>query len=103
MVGSSLTEHLGEILTDDQLGFRDHLMLSNKFWNEKANAKDGQWKLHITDVSNTDRAWLLNNSDVVENKNNAKPGVLNNWSLRIIGHKEKISIIYSILASLVLY
>ena len=74
-------------LVDEATGYNDHLMLTYKFWNEKSNAGNGQWKLHITDVSNTDRT---TNSGLLL-KNNSVDGELLDWSLRIIGHKEKVT------------
>ncbi|MCF6441707.1 S8 family serine peptidase [Pseudoalteromonas luteoviolacea] len=75
-------------------GYDDHLMLSYKFWNEKANAEHGQWKLHVTDMSAAHRNFQLSGRHGIEDvvmDNNEQAGSLNNWSIRIIGHQEKIS------------
>ena len=74
-------------LVDEATGYNDHLMLTYKFWNEKSNAGSGQWKLHITDVSNTDRT----TASGLFLENNSVDGELLDWSLRIIGHKEKVT------------
>ncbi|WP_231100786.1 S8 family serine peptidase [Pseudoalteromonas luteoviolacea] len=77
-------------------GYDDHLMLSYKFWNEKANAENGQWKLHVTDMSATHRSFQLSGRNsyedvIIVNDNNEQEGSLNSWSIRVIGHQEKIN------------
>nr|KJZ13021.1 hypothetical protein TW77_01410 [Pseudoalteromonas rubra] len=70
-------------------------MLSYKFWDEKANAGSGQWKLHITDMSNETRVLgiyeLNTGSRYHQLDNNQEAGVLQSWSIRILGHKSKVT------------
>ncbi|MBQ4845154.1 S8 family serine peptidase [Pseudoalteromonas sp. MMG005] len=97
LVGRAISQSQGIDVAEDVLykGYNDHLMLSYKFWNEKSNAVNGEWKLHVTDVSNTDRNFSLRQSNgetvTINNKNNAVSGILKGWSLRVIGHKEKVT------------
>lgn len=96
LVGRAISQSLGEDVTQDPLykGYNDHLMLSYKFWNEKANAGSGEWKLHVTDVSNTARSFVLSaggQNRLIDNPNNQVEGIITGWSLRVIGHKEKVS------------
>ncbi|WP_125719524.1 S8 family serine peptidase [Pseudoalteromonas rubra] len=90
-------QHLGlpEQSAGSQDGYTDHLMLSYKFWDEKANAGSGQWKLHITDMSNEARALGIYDLDTgrryYQLDNNAEAGVLQSWSIRILGHKSKVT------------
>ncbi|MBQ4811784.1 S8 family serine peptidase [Pseudoalteromonas luteoviolacea] len=76
-------------------GYNDHLMLSYKFWDEKANAGTGDWKLHITDMSS--ESLLFGFYDIVHGgqdqrvENNSEPGTFESWSIRILGHKQKVT------------
>ncbi|KZN49453.1 S8 family serine peptidase [Pseudoalteromonas luteoviolacea] len=75
-------------------GYNDHLMLSYKFWNEKANAGNGEWKIHITDMSSDPLNFTLHRngtSEVVTVENSTQPGTLDSWSIRILGHKNKVT------------
>lgn len=97
LVGRAISKYQGIDVTKNALysGYNDHLMLSYKFWNEKSNAMNGEWKLHITDISNADRNFILNQTNgptvTINNENNADVGMLKGWSLRVIGHKEKVT------------
>ncbi|MBQ4852664.1 S8 family serine peptidase [Pseudoalteromonas sp. MMG012] len=92
-----VSRHIAEVqnqpLTEKYRGYRDHLMLSYKFWDEKANAVNGKWTLHVTDVSNQTRSINWSNDGVkqIPLANNKTVGVINNWSLRVIGHKNKVT------------
>ncbi|ESP91753.1 MULTISPECIES: S8 family serine peptidase [Pseudoalteromonas] len=76
-------------------GYNDHLMLSYKFWDEKANAGTGEWKIHVTDMSNEPMSFSTFDFDtgrqVQSVENNVKPGTLESWSIRILGHKNKVT------------
>ncbi|BCN26233.1 S8 family peptidase [Vibrio alfacsensis] len=80
LVGQSLDPSIG--------GYEDQLMLSNQFYGE--NAK-GEWTLRAIDT-NGDEVFsfiaYFNSSAIydVPMANNAKPGVIKNWSMRIFGH-----------------
>ncbi|MCG7560981.1 S8 family serine peptidase [Pseudoalteromonas sp. McH1-42] len=90
-------QHLGlpEQSPGSQDGYTDHLMLSYKFWDEKANAGNGQWTLHITDMSDETRTFglfdFVNGGQLREVENNPEAGVLQGWSIRILGHKVKVT------------
>jgi subtilisin family serine protease len=92
--GQAMNSVINEI--HNTRGYDDHLMLSYKFWNEKANAHNGQWKLHVTDMSAAHRRFKLSGlysyeDEVIINKNNEQEGSLNRWSIRVIGHQEKVN------------
>ncbi|MDK1288623.1 S8 family serine peptidase [Pseudoalteromonas umbrosa] len=75
-------------------GYNDHLMLSYKFWDEKANAGNGEWKIHITDMSSEPLNFALHRNgtrEVVTVENSTQPGTLDSWSIRILGHKNKVT------------
>ncbi|MDD1781127.1 S8 family serine peptidase [Enterovibrio sp. ZSDZ35] len=90
MIGRSLYQGLGIPLGDEGRGYRDHLLLSHKFYGEPAA---GQWKLRVTDVSKEFDYWVLQNRDndaeiyYFPNPNNVEQGVLNHWSIRVVGHQ----------------
>ncbi|AXY03110.1 peptidase S8 [Vibrio alfacsensis] len=79
---------VGQSLDSSILGYEDQLMLSNQFYGE--NAK-GEWTLRAIDT-NGDEVFsfiaYFNSSAIydVPMANNAKPGVIKNWSMRIFGH-----------------
>ena len=86
LVGQSLDrQQLGYVRTK---GLRDMRMLSHKFYGEAAQ---GEWRLEVTDVSNSSRQLTLvdlntNRRSTLTERNNSQPGQLLNWSLRVIGH-----------------
>ena len=86
LVGQSLDrQQLGYLRTK---GLRDMRMLSHKFYGEAAQ---GEWRLEVTDVSNSSRQLTLvdlntNRRSTLTERNNSQPGQLLNWSLRVIGH-----------------
>ncbi|MEZ8146363.1 serine protease [Enterovibrio norvegicus] len=90
MIGRSFLIGLGQQPGDESRGYRDHLMLSHKFYGEQAS---GVWHLRVTDTSSAFDYWVLKNrSDESEiyyfgNENNSVPGVINDWSIRLIGHQ----------------
>ena len=92
LVGRSLKEYLQEEPGELERGYRDHLLLTHKFFGEQAK---GDWRLEVTDTSGEVQTWILQEKDNKENirtiplKNNAKPGLINHWSLRVLGHKQK--------------
>ncbi|MGR5132526.1 S8 family peptidase [Vibrio alfacsensis] len=79
---------VGQSLDPSVTGFEDQLMLSNQFYGE--NAK-GEWTLRAIDT-NGDEVFsfiaYFNSSAIydVPMANNAQPGVIKNWSMRIFGH-----------------
>ncbi|WP_322804719.1 S8 family peptidase [Vibrio alfacsensis] len=79
---------VGQSLDPSIVGYEDQLMLSNQFYGE--NAK-GEWTLRAIDT-NGDEVFsfiaYFNSSAIydVPMANNAKPGVIKNWSMRIFGH-----------------
>ena len=87
LVGQSLDrQQLGYVRTK---GLRDMRMLSHKFYGEAAQ---GEWRLEVTDVSNSSRQLTLvdlntNRRSTLTERNNSQPGQLLNWSLRVIGHE----------------
>ncbi|KZN61843.1 peptidase S8 [Pseudoalteromonas luteoviolacea CPMOR-1] len=92
LIGQSLV--LPEQAPGSTDGYNDHLMLSYKFWDEKANAGNGEWKIHITDMSSEPLNYTLhvnNESEVVSVANDTQPGLLDSWSIRILGHKNKVT------------
>lgn len=72
-------------MVGEEIGFRNKLMLSHKFYGESAR---GNWTLRITDTSNNTRQVILPNNARVDIENNAENGELLGWSLRILGHTE---------------
>ncbi len=90
LVGRSLYEFIGQELGEEASGYRDQLLLSHKFYGEPAV---GNWRLEVTDTSAEDKTWVLQNrKDKTEVynvpwSNNQEPGVINNWSIRVLGHK----------------
>ncbi|EGR2722128.1 peptidase S8 [Vibrio parahaemolyticus] len=79
---------VGQSLDPNIAGYENQLMLSNQFYGE--NAK-GEWTLRAIDT-NGDEVFsfiaYFNSSAIydVPMANNAKPGVIKNWSMRIFGH-----------------
>lgn len=79
---------VGQSLDPNITGYENQLMLSNQFYGE--NAK-GEWTLRAIDT-NGDEVFsfiaYFNSSAIydVPMANNAKPGVIKNWSMRIFGH-----------------
>ncbi|EDP60676.1 S8 family peptidase [Vibrio sp. AND4] len=79
---------VGQSLDPSIVGYENQLMLSNQFYGE--NAK-GEWTLRAIDT-NGDEVFsfiaYFNSSAIydVPMANNAKPGVIKNWSMRIFGH-----------------
>ncbi|TOA26051.1 S8 family peptidase [Vibrio parahaemolyticus] len=79
---------VGQSLDPNITGYKNQLMLSNQFYGE--NAK-GEWTLRAIDT-NGDEVFsfiaYFNSSAIydVPMANNAKPGVIKNWSMRIFGH-----------------
>ncbi|WP_399425978.1 S8 family peptidase [Vibrio campbellii] len=79
---------VGQSLDPTVAGYENQLMLSNQFYGE--NAK-GEWTLRAIDT-NGDEVFsfiaYFNSSAIydVPMANNAKPGVIKNWSMRIFGH-----------------
>ncbi len=79
---------VGQSLDPSIVGYENQLMLSNHFYGE--NAK-GEWTLRAIDT-NGDEVFsfiaYFNSSAIydVPMANNAKPGVIKNWSMRIFGH-----------------
>ena len=79
---------VGQSLDSTVAGYENQLMLSNQFYGE--NAK-GEWTLRAIDT-NGDEVFsfiaYFNSSAIydVPMANNAKPGVIKNWSMRIFGH-----------------
>ncbi|MCU1717879.1 S8 family serine peptidase [Pseudomonas sp. 5P_3.1_Bac2] len=69
-------------------GLRNYRLLSNKFYGESSA---GQWKLQVTDVSNSARRLVRTSiisgvtSELVE-ANNTAEGKLIDWSIRVLGH-----------------
>ncbi|KIP78917.1 peptidase S8 [Vibrio harveyi] len=79
---------VGQSLDPTVAGYENQLMLSNQFYGE--NAK-GEWTLRAIDT-NGDEVFsfiaYFNSSAIydVPMANNAQPGVIKNWSMRIFGH-----------------
>ncbi|WP_039974231.1 S8 family peptidase [Vibrio jasicida] len=79
---------VGQSLDPTVAGYENQLMLSNQFYGE--NAK-GEWTLRAIDT-NGDEVFsfiaYFNSSAIydVPMTNNAQPGVIKNWSMRIFGH-----------------
>lgn len=79
---------VGQSLDPTITGYKDQLMLSNQFYGEDAK---GEWTLRAIDT-NGDEAYsyiaYFNSSTIydVPMANNAQPGVIKNWSMRIFGH-----------------
>jgi hypothetical protein len=79
---------VGQSLDPTVTGYENQLLLSNQFYGE--NAK-GEWTLRAIDT-NGDEVFsfiaYFNSSAIydVPMANNAKPGVIKNWSMRIFGH-----------------
>ena len=70
-------------------GLSNMRMLSHKFYGEPAQ---GEWRLEVTDVaSGTRQVALVHRStgarSTLTERNNAQPGQLLDWSLRVIGHQ----------------
>ncbi|CZF80616.1 Microbial serine proteinase precursor [Grimontia celer] len=90
MVGRSLLQGIGQDIGEESRGYRDHLMLSHKFYGEPAA---GEWRIRVTDVSNAFDYWILRNRENEAEEynfprwNNSIDGVLNHWSIRVIGHQ----------------
>ena len=79
---------VGQSLDPTITGYKDQLMLSNQFYGEDAK---GEWTLRAIDT-NGDEVFsyiaYFNSSTIydVPMANNAQPGVIKNWSMRIFGH-----------------
>lgn len=79
---------VGQSLAPNVTGYENQLLLSNQFYGEDAK---GEWTLHAIDT-NGDEVFsfiaYFNSSAIydVPMANNAKPGVIKNWSMRIFGH-----------------
>lgn len=79
---------VGQSLDPTITGYKDQLMLSNQFYGEDAK---GEWTLRAIDT-NGDEVYsyiaYFNSSTIydVPMANNAQPGVIKNWSMRIFGH-----------------
>ncbi|MCF6450311.1 MULTISPECIES: S8 family peptidase [Vibrio] len=79
---------VGQSLDPTVAGYENQLMLSNQFYGE--NAK-GEWTLRAIDT-NGDEVFsfiaYFNSSAIydVPMANNAQPGVIKSWSMRIFGH-----------------
>ncbi|CCN72502.1 S8 family serine peptidase [Vibrio nigripulchritudo] len=90
LVGRSLLQGIGQAIGDESRGYRDHLLLSHKFYGEDAA---GEWTLRVTDTSGEHSHWILRNrndetqSFNIPHFNNSVPGTINHWSIRIIGHQ----------------
>ncbi|EDP57203.1 S8 family peptidase [Vibrio sp. AND4] len=78
---------VGHAIGQGTSGFRDHPMLTHKFYGESG---DGNWTLHVTDTSGKSRSFTHNTGENgarnVTMANNRENGQLKNWSLRIFGH-----------------
>ncbi|WP_408057229.1 S8 family peptidase [Veronia nyctiphanis] len=79
---------VGQALNPEITGFDNQLMLSNKFYGE--NAK-GEWTLRAIDTNGEEVFNFIayfNRSNIftVPLANNQAPGVIKDWSLRILGH-----------------
>ncbi|MGR6838428.1 S8 family serine peptidase [Aliivibrio wodanis] len=78
---------VGHAIGQGASGFRDHPMLTHKFYGENS---DGNWILHITDTSGESRSFTYktdeNGTSNIPMANNRENGQLENWSLRIFGH-----------------
>ncbi|MGR5170172.1 S8 family peptidase [Vibrio owensii] len=79
---------VGQSLDPNVTGYENQLLLSNQFYGEDAK---GEWTLRAIDT-NGDEVFsfiaYFNSSAIydVPMANNAKPGVIKNWSMRIFGH-----------------
>ncbi|WP_199458501.1 S8 family peptidase [Vibrio owensii] len=79
---------VGQSLDPNVAGYENQLLLSNQFYGEDAK---GKWTLRAIDT-NGDEVFsfiaYFNSSAIydVPMANNAKPGVIKNWSMRIFGH-----------------
>ncbi|MFV8454928.1 S8 family peptidase [Vibrio owensii] len=79
---------VGQSLDPNVTGYENQLLLSNQFYGEDAK---GEWTLRAFDT-NGDEVFsfiaYFNSSAIydVPMANNAKPGVIKNWSMRIFGH-----------------
>ncbi|WP_264406246.1 S8 family peptidase [Vibrio owensii] len=79
---------VGQSLDPNVTGYENQLLLSNQFYGEDAK---GEWTLRAIDT-NGDEVFsfiaYFNSSAIYEvpMANNAKPGVIKNWSMRIFGH-----------------
>lgn len=79
---------VGQSLDPNVAGYENQLLLSNQFYGEDAK---GEWTLRAIDT-NGDEVFsfiaYFNSSAIydVPMANNAKPGVIKNWSMRIFGH-----------------
>jgi subtilisin family serine protease/subtilisin-like proprotein convertase family protein len=79
---------VGQSLDSSITGFDQQLLLSNQFYGEKAK---GEWTLRAIDTNGEEQFTFIayfNSSNVffVPLSNNKEPGVIKNWSLRVIGH-----------------
>ncbi|MBW8182903.1 S8 family peptidase [Shewanella nanhaiensis] len=79
---------VGQSLDASITGFDQQLLLSNQFYGEKAK---GEWTLRAIDTNGEEQFTFIayfNSSNVffVPLNNNKEPGVIKNWSLRVIGH-----------------
>ncbi|MBQ4876370.1 S8 family serine peptidase [Pseudoalteromonas luteoviolacea] len=74
------------------LGYDDHKLLSYKFWDERSV---GTWKLHITDMNDQQRTIVTDPFGQPRSRytieNNTKPGTFTNWSIRVLGHTDKVT------------
>ncbi|WP_045477733.1 S8 family peptidase [Vibrio owensii] len=79
---------VGQSLDPNVTGYENQLLLSNQFYGEDAK---GEWTLRAIDTNGDDVFSFIayfNSSAIydVPMANNAKPGVIKNWSMRIFGH-----------------
>ncbi|MFM2623853.1 S8 family peptidase [Vibrio owensii] len=79
---------VGQSLDPNVTGYENQLLLSNQFYGEDAK---GEWTLRAIDTNGDEEFSFIayfNSSAIydVPMANNAKPGVIKNWSMRIFGH-----------------
>ncbi|GIU44089.1 peptidase S8 [Shewanella sairae] len=79
---------VGQSLDPSITGFDQQLLLSNQFYGEQAK---GEWTLRAVDTNGEEQFSFIayfNSANVffVPLNNNQEPGVIKNWSMRVIGH-----------------
>ena len=79
---------VGQSLDPSIKGFDQQLLLSNQFYGEQAK---GEWTLRAVDTNGEEQFSFIayfNSANVffVPLNNNQEPGVIKNWSMRVIGH-----------------
>lgn len=87
LVGQSVVRRNFGVVPESYSQMRDMRLLSHKFYGESAL---GEWRLEVTDVSSTTRDIIklsgANEYINIKEFNNAQPGQLVSWSMRIFGH-----------------